>query len=84
LIKTLSSIARHVWEEYIEQAEEIRHTIGSKEIYAKKETIERVFADAKELHRMRYARYRGLGKIKMDRTYLFCVHEFKENGKQAV
>ena len=64
-------VTRHIWEEYIEQTEEIRHTLGTKEIYDKrKETIERVFADAKELHGMRYARHRGLAKVKMELNLL--------------
>ena len=45
-------------------AEQIRKTDRGKEIYAKrKETIERVFADAKEKHAMRYTHYRGLAAI---------------------
>ena len=44
----------------MEQVEEIRHTIGMKERYKqRKETIERVFADTKEKHGMRYTQYRG-------------------------
>ena len=36
-------ITRHVWENYMEQVEEIRHTKGIKEIYQqRKQTIERV------------------------------------------
>ena len=35
-----------------------------RELYKKrKETIERVFADAKEKHAMRYTRYRGLAQV---------------------
>ena len=35
-----------------------------RELYKKrKETIERVFADAKEKHSMRYTRYRGLAQV---------------------
>lgn len=65
-------ITRHVWENYMEQVEEIRHTIGMKERYKqRKETIERVFADAKEKHGMRYTQYRGLAKIKMELNLLF-------------
>ena len=51
-------VCRHVWEEYLEQAEDIRHTLGSKDIYSKRgQTIERIFADAKQLHGMRYAKH---------------------------
>ena len=69
-------VTRHVWENYMEQVEEIRHTTGSKEIYKRrKETIERVFADAKEKHAMRYTQYRGLAKMKMELNLLFgCMN----------
>lgn len=62
----------------MEQAEEIRHTTGIKEIYKqRKETIERVFADAKEKHGMRYTQYRGLAKVKMELTLLFSCMNLK-------
>lgn len=36
-------ITRHVWEEYMEVVEDIRHTIGNRQIYQlRKETIERL------------------------------------------
>ena len=45
-------------------AEQIRKTELGKDIYAKrKETIERVFADAKEKHAMRYTHHRGLARV---------------------
>lgn len=45
-------------------AEDIRHTSKYREIYKKrKETIERVFADAKEKHAMRFTQYRGLAQV---------------------
>lgn len=72
-------VTRHVWDEYIEQVEDIRHTVGTKEIYDKrKETIERVFADAKELHGMRYAKRRGFGRVKMELTLLFTCMNLKK------
>ena len=44
--------------------EAVRKTALGKEIYAKrKETIERVFADAKEKHAMRYTHHRGLAAV---------------------
>lgn len=74
----VKTVTRHVWESYMEQAEDIRHTIGMKEIYQKrKETIERVFADAKEKHGMRYTQYRGLAKVKMELTLLFSCMNLK-------
>lgn len=42
-------IIRHIWEEYLETSEDIRHTLGNKEIYMlRKETKERLFESAKE------------------------------------
>lgn len=72
-------VTRHIWETYMEEAEDIRHTIGIKEIYQKrKETIERVFADAKEKHGMRYTQYRGLAKVKMELSLLFSCMNLKK------
>lgn len=59
-------VTRHVWEEYIETCEDIRHTKGMKEIYdLRKETIERLFADAKENHGLRYTHYNGKHLMEM-------------------
>lgn len=54
----------HIWQEYLDLAEQIRKTERGKAIYARrKETIERVFADAKEKHAMRYTHHRGLPAV---------------------
>lgn len=54
----------HIWQEYLDIVEQIRKTGRAKEIYAqRKETIERVFADAKEKHAMRYTHHRGLTAV---------------------
>ena len=54
----------HVWQEYLDLVEQIRKTDCGKELYAqRKETIERVFADAKEKHAMRYTHHRGLAAV---------------------
>lgn len=72
-------VIRHVWEDYIERVEDIRHTVGNKEIYRlRSQTIERVFADAKELHGMRYTQYRGLSKVKMELNLLFACMNLKK------
>lgn len=72
-------VTRHVWEEYIELAEDIRHTEEGKALYKKRgETIERVFADAKEKHGMRYTLYRGLGKVQHYLTLLFACMNLKK------
>lgn len=57
-------VTRHIWKSYEEMAEDIRHTPKYQELYkARKETIERVFADAKEKHGMRYTRHTGLAQV---------------------
>ena len=54
----------HIWQEYLDIVEGIRKTDLGKRIYAqRKETIERVFADAKEKHAMRYTHHRGLAAV---------------------
>ena len=48
-------ITRHIWENYMEQCEDVRHTLGMKKLYEqRKETIERIFGTAKENHGFRY------------------------------
>lgn len=57
-------LTTHIWQEYIDLVEDIRRTDRGKEIYdMRKETIERVFADAKEKHAMRYTHHRGLARV---------------------
>lgn len=72
-------ITRHIWQEYLEEADHLRHKADIKEIYKKrKETIERVFADAKEKHGMRYTKLRGLKKIKMEIGLIFSCMNLKK------
>ena len=57
-------LTTHIWQEYLDLVEALRKTERGKEIYAmRKETIERVFADAKEKHAMRYTHHRGLAAV---------------------
>src|SRR5699024_6838132 len=57
-------LTTHIWQEYLEIVESIRKTALGKEIYAqRKQTIERVFADAKEKSAMRYTHHRGLAAV---------------------
>ena len=58
------TVTKHIWDDYLDKAEDIRHTPEYKDLYDKrKETIERVFADAKEKYAMRYTPYRGLSQV---------------------
>lgn len=72
-------ITRHIWEEYKEQANENRYTKNWKENYPKrKETIERIFGDCKELHNLRFTRVRGLLKNSQNSTLIFACHNLKK------
>lgn len=54
-------VTRHVWEDSKERVRLNRLSKSGKKLYRKrKETIERSFADAKELHGFRYCRLRGI------------------------
>ena len=75
-------VTRHIWEPYMELAEDYRHTPKYRDIYKlRSETIERVFADAKEKHAMRYTQLRGLQKVKMQVTLTFACMNLKKLAK---
>lgn len=72
-------IQRHIWEGYVEEADHLRHTEEVKEIYARrKESIERVFADAKEKHGMRWTTLRGIKKMSMQAMLTFAAMNLKK------
>jgi hypothetical protein len=57
-------VTRHVWEESKEWVRLNRLSKSGKMLYKKRsQTIERSFADAKELHGFRYCRLRGKSKV---------------------
>jgi hypothetical protein len=62
--KAKRTIIRHVWADAKERTDANRLTAWGKAIYRRrKETVERSFADAKQLHGHRYARFRSLTKV---------------------
>lgn len=69
----IRTIRRHVWESYKEEVRKFTKTEIGRNIYnRRKETIERSFADAKELHGLRYCRFRGIEKVR-EQSYLTAV-----------
>ena len=63
----------------MEIAEDIRCTIGTKDIYdQRKETIERVFGTAKEHHAMRYTQQVGKEKMAMKVGLTFACMNMKK------
>jgi hypothetical protein len=72
-------VTRHVWESYMELAEDVRHSPEGKETYSmRSQTIERIFADAKEKHFRRYTYYRGLAKLRMQALLTFAAMNLKK------
>ena len=62
--KCEKTVTRHIWQRFVEMAEDVRHTPLYRDIYKlRQQKIERVFADAKEKHGMRYTQYRGLAQV---------------------
>lgn len=58
-------VVRHVWEADREAVNHNRMTPWGKAAYRRRcETVERSFADAKQLHGHRYARFRGLERVR--------------------
>lgn len=75
-------VTRHVWEEYMETCEDIRHTIGMKALYShRKETIERIFGTAKENHGFRYTQMYGKARMKMKVALTFACMNLKKLAK---
>jgi len=59
-------ITYHIWKKYKDIARKNKLTATGKKLYKVHcSTIERSFADAKELHDYRYARFRGLKSVQM-------------------
>ena len=72
-------ITRHIWEDYMETCEDIRQTLGMKDIYAKrKQTIERLFGTAKENHGMRYTQMYGKAKMEMKIGLTYAAMNLKK------
>ena len=72
-------ITRHIWEPYMEKCEEIRQTIGMRELYShRKETIERIFGTAKENHGFRYTQLFGKARMEMKVGLTFACMNLKK------
>ncbi len=75
-------VSRHIWEPYMEMCEDIRHTLGMKELYARrKETIERIFGTAKENHGFRYTQMTGKARMEMKVGLTFACMNLKKLAK---
>lgn len=75
-------VTRHIWENYMEQCEDIRHTLGMRDLYKlRKETIERIFGTAKENHGFRYTQMFGKARMEMKVGLTFACMNLKKLAK---
>ena len=78
----IKTVTRHIWAEYLEAAEENRYTPGIREYYPKrKETIERCFGSAKELHGFRYTQEYGRARMEVKVALTFACMNLKKLAK---
>lgn len=78
-------VTRHIWEPYLEMCEDIRQTLGMKELYSlRKETIERIFGTAKENHGFRYTQMLGKARMEMKVGLTFACMNLKKLAKMQV
>lgn len=79
----IKTVTRHVWADDLEEAEENRYTYGVREYYKlRKETIERDFALAKELHGFRYTQEYGQARMAWKAALTFACINLKKLAKK--
>ncbi len=77
--KAERTITRHIWQDARERSDANRLTPWGKLIYKRrKETVERSFADAKQLFGHRYARFRGLVRVSCQRLLAAAAQNIKK------
>ena len=78
----VKTVTRHVWEDYMGTCEDIRLTIGMKDLYShRKETIERIFGTAKENHGFRYTQMYGKARMIMKTALTYACMNLKKLAK---
>lgn len=77
--KAQRTLTRHVWAEARERTDSHRLTDWGKRLYKRrKETVERSFADAKQLFGHRYARFRSLAKVQTQSLLAAAAQNIKK------
>lgn len=72
-------ITRHIWQDQKDEVNQKRYKDIFKQEYPKrKETVERIFADCKEQHGLRFTRVRGLEKNTNQALLIFSCHNLKK------
>ena len=76
---TTKTLVRHIWQKYLDEAELIRQTEYHQRYYRLRSlTIERVFADAKEKHGIRYTRRKGRKRVQDEILLVFACMNLKK------
>ena len=72
-------ITRHIWQDKKDEVNKKRYEeLFKKEYPKRKETVERIFADCKEQHGLRFTRVRGLEKNSNQALLIFSCHNLKK------
>lgn len=75
-------ITQHIWNDYLEVLEDLRHRPENRELYDKrKETIERLFGTAKENHGFRYTQMIGKARMEMKVGLTYACLNLKKLAK---
>lgn len=83
--KAQKTVTRHVWADARERVDAHRLTDWGKRVYKRrKETVERSFADAKQLFGHRYARFRGLKGVKWQALLAATAQNIKKIAMMTV
>jgi transposase len=76
-------VTRHLWSDYLDHAESLRLLPGIRELYRRRsQTIERIFADGKERHCLRYTLYRGRARVTMQIGLIYACMNLKKLAKK--
>ena len=76
-------VTRHVWQEDVDEADENRYRYDLKDLYKyRKETIERIFGLAKELHGFRYTQQFGKAQMEVKAALTFACMNLKKLAKK--
>ena len=76
-------VTRHIWQDAVDEADENRYSYEFKELYKyRKETIERIFGLAKELHGFRYTQQFGKAQMEVKAALTYACMNLKKLAKK--
>lgn len=76
-------VTRHVWQDAVDEADENRYRYDLKDLYKyRKETIERIFGLAKELHGFRYTQLFGKAQMEVKAALTYACLNLKKLAKR--